>query len=178
MLSQLDTTLSRDRNLNFNISDASSMQILDNQGRQDAKRPVTKFSSSQKKKEEVARKKEYDNYHHTFTNGSHKRTDNYKATFQPPKEPVGATPAQADSSVTAATRTMKRTNSNETPGPGTRKLIRTPTQVRCKYYHHPSWSFKILDGAGSLLLLQVQSFCIGKCSQLSAAVGSWWAVQW
>ena len=83
MLSQLETNFSRDRNLNINLSDAKSMQVLDNQGK-DAKRNVTKLYSSQNKKEEAARKKEYYNYINTFTSGS-KKNDNYKPTFQPPK---------------------------------------------------------------------------------------------
>ena len=76
MLSQLDVNLSRDRNLNYNLSDANSMQVLDNQKKSHASRPVTKFSS-QNKKEVEARKKEYDNYINTF-NSSSTRNDNYR----------------------------------------------------------------------------------------------------
>ena len=127
MLSQLDTNLTRDRNLNFKLSDANSMQILDNQAKsKDASRTVAKFSSSSSsssnnKKEEAARRKEYDNYINTFT-GSNKN-DNYKPSFQPPR--VSSRP-QDGSSTTAYNKAVKKTSSIESPG--TRKLIRTPTQ--------------------------------------------------
>ena len=126
MLSQLDTNLTRDRNLNFKLSDANSMQILDNQAKsKDASRAVAKFSSSSSsssnnKKEEAARRKEYDNYINTFT-GSNKN-DNYKPSFQPPR--VSSRPQ--DGSSTAYNKAVKKTSSIESPG--TRKLIRTPTQ--------------------------------------------------
>ena len=131
MLSQLETNLTRDRNLNFNLSDANSMQILDNQAKsKDATRTVAKFSSSssssgQNKKEEAARRKEYDNYINTFTNGSNKNHDNYKPSFQPPR--VSSRPTDGSSTTsTALNRSVKKTSSIESPG--TRKLIRTPTQ--------------------------------------------------
>ena len=127
MLSQLDSNFSRDRNLNINLSDAKSMQVLDNQGK-DAKRNVTKFSSSQNKKEEAARKKEYDNYINTFTSGSGNRNDiNYKSTWQPPKMSSAPLSAQDESSNTALNKPLKKTSSMESPGG--KRLIRTPTQV-------------------------------------------------
>ena len=127
MLSQLDTTLSRDRNLNFNISDATSMQILDNQKKKEASENVSaraaKFSSRssplQDKKKET-RTKEYDNYISTFS-GSNKNTR--LQTFHPPKS---SGPSQGESSVTSITKSMRQSTSLESPG--TRKLIRTPTQ--------------------------------------------------
>ena len=134
MLSQLDTNLTRDRNLNFKLSDANSMQILDNQAKsKDASRTVAKFSSSSSsnnKKEEAARRKEYDNYINTFT-GSNKN-DNYKPSFQPPR--VSSRP-QDGSSTTAYNKAVKKTSSIESPG--TRKLIRTPTQ-ESKFILQPS----------------------------------------
>ena len=129
MLSQLETNFSRDRNLNINLSDAKSMQVLDNQGK-DAKRNVTKLYSSQNKKEEAARKREYYNYINTFTSGS-KKNDNYKPTFQPPKmSSASSHSAQDESSTTALNKPLKKTSSIDSPG--SRRLIRTPTQESWK----------------------------------------------
>ena len=125
MLSQLDSNFSRDRNLNINLSDAKSMQVLDNQGK-DAKRNVTKYSSSQNKKEEAARKKEYDNYINTFTGSGNRNDNNYKSSWQPPKMSSAGPSAQDESSNTALNKPLKKTSSMESPG-GMR-LIRTPTQ--------------------------------------------------
>ena len=127
MFSRRDETLSRDRNLNFNLSHANSMQILDNQKKKETSKnvPAVKFSSrcsSFQNKEKEARKKEYDNYINTFTSGSNKN-DIRQKTFYPPKM---SSLAQGDSSVTAVSKSLKKTSSLESPG--TRKLIRTPTQ--------------------------------------------------
>ena len=71
------------RNLNIKLSDASSMQILDNQKKNNvnSRRPVAKFSSTQSKKETETRKKEYDNYINTFTSSSAKN-DNYRHGYE------------------------------------------------------------------------------------------------
>ena len=127
MFSRADATISRDRNLNFDLSDANSMQILDNQKNKEASENVSaraaKFSSrssplQDKKKER--RTKEYDNYISTFS-GSNKNTR--LQTFHPPKM---SGPSQWESSVTSISKSMRQSSSLESPG--TRKLIRTPTQ--------------------------------------------------
>lgn len=124
MFSRTDETLSRDSNLNFSLSDANSMQILDNQKKKEKNVPAVKFSSrpsSLQNTEKEARKKEYDNYINTFTSGQNKN-DIRQKTFNPPK-----LSAQGESSATAISKSLKKTSSMESPG--TRKLIRTPTQV-------------------------------------------------
>ena len=125
MFSRTDETLSRDSNLNFSLSDANSMQILDNQKKKETSQnvPSVKFSSrpsSLQNTEKEARKKEYDNYINTFTSGQNKN-DIRQKTFNPPK-----LSAQGESSATAISKSLKKTSSMESPG--TRKLIRTPTQ--------------------------------------------------
>lgn len=127
MFSRADATISRDRNLNFDLSDANSMQILDNQKRKETSENVSaraaEFSSRrsplQDKKKET-RTKEYDNYISTFS-GSNKITR--LQTFHPPKM---SGPSQGESSVTSISKSMRQSTSLESPG--TRKLIRTPTQ--------------------------------------------------
>ena len=127
MFSRADATISRDRNLNFDLSDANSMQILDNQKNKEASENVSaraaEFSSRrsplQDKKKET-RTKEYDNYISTFS-GSNKNTR--LQTFHPPKMSGSS---QGESSVTSISKSMRQSTSLESPG--TRKLIRTPTQ--------------------------------------------------
>ena len=127
MFSRADATISRDRNLNFDLSDANSMQILDNQKKKETSENVSaraaKFSSRrsplQDKKKET-RTKEYDNYISTFS-GSNKNTR--LQTFPPPKMSGSS---QGENSVTAISKSMRQSTSLESPG--TRKLIRTPTQ--------------------------------------------------
>ena len=122
MFSRIDATISRDRNLNFSLSDANSMQILDNQKRKETSKNVTlvKFDSrspSFQKQEKEARKVEYDNYINTFPTGSNEN-ENRIQIFPPSRK----------SGIAQGERTMKKTNSIESPGH--RKLIRTPTQER------------------------------------------------
>ena len=122
MLSNLENNLkSRDRNLNFNLSDATSMQVLDNQGRENA----PKYPTSSQPNPEVRSKREYDNYFNTFSNGSNKNKSN--------KEPCEALKktskiAQEESSTSTALKSLKK-NSSSMESPSGRKLIRTPTQV-------------------------------------------------
>ena len=136
MLSNLDTNLkTRDRNLNFNLSDAnSSMQVLDNQGKENV--AVAKFSSTssqqqqqqqqQQPRSEGRARREYDNYHNTFTNGSNRNSDCSRGLYRPSQS---SKIAQDDSSPpTALNKPIKKTGSMDSPGG--RKLIRTPTQVR------------------------------------------------
>ena len=117
MYSQSDATISRDRNLNFDLSETNYVQRLDNQKKKETAGNVraVKFSSQTKEKE--ARSKEYDNYINTFTSSSNKNhAKHQQGTFRPAR-----LPGSGGSSVAA----MKKTSSLESPG---RKLLRTPTQ--------------------------------------------------
>ena len=98
MLSNLENNLkSRDRNLNFNLSDATSMQVLDNQGKENA--PRNKYPTSSQQNPEVRSKREYDNYFNTFSNGSNKNQ-----STKEPREPLKNTTkiAQEESSTSTA----------------------------------------------------------------------------
>ena len=122
MLSNLENNLkSRDRNLNFNLSDATSMQVLDNQAKENA--PRNKQPTSSQQNPEVRSKREYDNYFNTFNNGSNKNQSNKE-----PCEPLKNTTkiAQEESSTSTALKSLKK---NSMESPSGRKLIRTPTQV-------------------------------------------------
>ena len=72
MISQLNTGLSRDRNLNFRKpADANNVQIVDNhegnKARDDNKTTKESNTSIQKTKEEARKKEEYANYRNTFS---------------------------------------------------------------------------------------------------------------
>ena len=126
MLSNLENNLkSRDRNLNFNLSDATSMQVLDNQGKENAPAPRNKLPTSSQQNPETRSKREYDNYFNTFHNGSNKNQSNKE-----PCEPLKNTSkiAQEESSTSTALKSLKK-NSSSMESPSGRKLIRTPTQV-------------------------------------------------
>ena len=136
MFRQIDETISRDRNLNFSLSDANSMQILDNHKKKETSGNVrvVKFSShssSLQTKEKETRKKEYDNYINTFTSSSNKNEFRQPGTFRPAKL---SGLASGESSVTAITKSMKKASSVESPG--ARKLLRTPTQEMRKLDIH------------------------------------------
>ena len=119
MFSQTDASLSRDRNLNFNLSETNYVQRLDNQKKKEPAGNVraVKFSSLSSAEKE-ARSKEYDNYINTFTSSSNKNN--------PRQQPGGFRPAkQAGGGGGGPVAAMKKTSSVESPG---RKLLRTPTQ--------------------------------------------------
>ena len=122
MYSRIDATISRDRNLNFSLSDANSMQILDNQKRKETSKNVTVVqfhspSSSFQKQEEEGCKVEYNNYINTFPTGSNEN-----------EHRIQIFPTPRKSGIAQGEKTMNKTNSIESPGQ--RKLIRTPTQER------------------------------------------------
>ena len=75
MISQLDTGLSRDRNLNFTKPvDANIVQIVDNHevNKTQDNNKTTKESNTSlhKKKEEERKKEEHYNYKNTFSDGT------------------------------------------------------------------------------------------------------------
>ena len=79
MISQLNTGLSRDRNLNFRKpEDANNVQIVDNhegnKARDDNKTTKESNTSIQKTKEEARKKEEYANYRNTFSDGKPLKT--------------------------------------------------------------------------------------------------------
>ena len=168
MLSNLDTNLkTRDRNLNFNLSDAnSSMQVLDNQGKENV--AVAKFSSTssqqqqqqqQQPRSEGRARREYDNYHNTFTNGSNRNSDCSRGLYQPS---LSSKIAQDDSSPpTALNKPIKKTGSMDSPGG--RKLIRTPTQVRGILYRLILFSQKKLNFVRDKLIYCLHSVLVQYC---------------
>ena len=121
MFNQSDATLSRDRNLNFNLSETNYVQRLDNQKKKETAGNVRagKFSSQTTEKE-ARRSKEYENYIKTFTSSSSSSNKN-NTKHQPGAFRPARLPTSGGSSVAA----MKKTSSVESPG---RKLLRTPTQ--------------------------------------------------
>ena len=130
MFSQSDATLSRDRNLNFNLSETKYEQRLDNQKKKETVGNVrgVKFSSlssssSVQTREKEARSREYDNYINTFTSSSSSSSSSNKNATK--HQPGGFRPAKLAGGVGSSVAAMKKTSSVESPG---RKILRTPTQ--------------------------------------------------
>ena len=123
MFSQSDATLSRDRNLNFNLSGTRDVPRLelDNQKKKEKAGNVRGVKFSVQTKEKEARSREYDNYINTFTTSSSRSSSSNKNETKQPQS-GGFRPAKLAGSSVAA---MKKANSAESPG---RKLLRTPTQ--------------------------------------------------
>ena len=130
MFSQTDASLSRDRNLNFNLSETDYVQRLDNQKKKETAGNVravkfSSLSSSVQTKEKEARSKEYDNYINTFTSSSTSSPSSSNKN-NPRNQSGGFRPGrQAGSGGGGSVAAMKKTSSVESPG---RKLLRTPTQ--------------------------------------------------
>ena len=133
MFSQSDATLSRDRNLNFNLSEPKYVPRLelDNQKKKETAGNVrgVKFSSSVQSKEKETRSREYDNYINTFTSSSSSSSSSRSRSISSNKnetksqsQPGSFRPA---GNVVSSVAAMKKANSVESPG---RKLLRTPTQ--------------------------------------------------
>ena len=137
MFSQSAATLSRDRNLNFNLSETKYVQRLDNQKKKETVGNVrgVKFSSlsssssSVQAREKEARSREYDNYINTFTSSS---SSSNSSRSRPSSSNKNETKSQSQpgsfrptGNVVSSVAAMKKANSVESPG---RKLLRTPTQ--------------------------------------------------
>ena len=124
MFSQSDATISRDRNLNFNLSETNYVQRLDNQKKKETAGNVRagKFSSQTTEKE-ARRSKEYENYIKTFTSSSSSSSSSNKNNTK--HQPGAFRPARLPTSGGSSVAAMKKTSSVESPG---RKLLRTPTQ--------------------------------------------------
>ena len=124
MFNQSDATLSRDRNLNFNLSETNYVQRLDNQKKKETAGNVRagKFSSQTTEKE-GRRSKEYENYIKTFTSSSSSSSSSNKNNTK--HQPGAFRPARLPTSGGSSVAAMKKTSSVESPG---RKLLRTPTQ--------------------------------------------------
>lgn len=146
MFSQTDASLSRDRNLNFNLSETNYVQRLDNQKKKETAGNVravkfSSLSSAVQTKEKEARSKEYDNYINTFTSSSNKNN--------PRQQPGGFRQAkQAGGGGGGPVAAMKKTSSVESPG---RKLLRTPTQ-EMKRLNTQEFSFFLFSPPGNYKL--------------------------
>ena len=125
MFSQSDVSLSRDRNLNFKLSEPNYEPrldcTLDNQKKKETASRGVKFSSSVQTKEKEVRSREYDNYINTFTSSSSRSSNKNETKRQPGPFRPAKVAGNGGSSVAA----MKKTSSVESPG---RKILRTPTQ--------------------------------------------------
>ena len=125
MFSQSDVSLSRDRNLNFKLSEQNYEprldSTLDNQKKKETASRGVKFSSSVQTKEKEVRSREYDNYINTFTSSSSRSSNKNEIKRQPGPFRPAKVAGNGGSSVAA----MKKTSSVESPG---RKILRTPTQ--------------------------------------------------
>ena len=129
MFSQSDVSLSRDRNLNFKLSEQNYEprldSTLDNQKKKETASRGVKFSSSVQTKEKEVRSREYDNYINTFTSSSSSSSSRSSNKNEIKRQPGPFRPAKVAGNGGSSVAAMKKTSSVESPG---RKILRTPTQ--------------------------------------------------
>ena len=129
MFSQSDVSLSRDRNLNFKLSEQNYEPrldcTLDNQKKKETASRGVKFSSSVQTKEKEVRSREYDNYINTFTSSSSSSSSRSSNKNETKRQPGPFRPAKVAGNGGSSVAAMKKTSSVESPG---RKILRTPTQ--------------------------------------------------